>query len=124
MKLIMTLSIMLMTTAVFAQQKRTVRAENQALSSVVVKMKSKESGPIKGIVRMTDRKCGLNIEVRSKDGVKMYHPINLPEDYKVDGKIIVFNYSAFDSGNIVKCEVENRIKVSNVKPAQRFPVKL
>ena len=89
-----------------------------------VKMKSKESGPIKGIVRMTDRKCGLNIEVRSKDGVKMYHPINLPEDYKVDGKIIVFNYSAFDSGNIVKCEVENRIKVSNVKPAQRFPVKL
>lgn len=81
MKLAMTLSIILMTIAVFAQNKISMRAKVGDRTQAVERIQLAERSPymhsaIKGIVRMNDKECRLHIEVPCYPvGVNVY-PIN------------------------------------------------
>ncbi|MFT6503027.1 MAG: hypothetical protein ACJASQ_003159 [Crocinitomicaceae bacterium] len=121
MKLVMTLSIMLMTTAVFAQQKRSMRAHVGDRTQSVERIQVAERSPhmhsaIKGIVRMNDKACGLHIEVPGDGGAVNVYPVNLPENFKVDGKSILFDYGQVDPKFTPECATERSVMVSNVKP--------
>jgi hypothetical protein len=112
MKLVMTLSILLMGTAVFAQQKRPMRVQVGERSEMIDKSPAIQSD-VKGVVRMNDGACGIFIETPGKEGANL-HPVNLPDDFKVDGKNIFFDYGRVDHKLRSQCEMA--VLVSNVKP--------
>lgn len=121
MKLLMTLSIVLMTTAVFAQQKRSMRAYVGDRAQKVERTQVAERSPyidsaIKGIVRMNNKACGLHIEIPGAAGAVNVYPVNLPDDFKVDGKNILFDYGQVDTKFTSECDAERSVIVSNVKP--------
>ncbi len=117
MKLIMTFAVLCLTTAVFAQQNRSMRAHVAERSTSSLKSPVKHQR-VKGIVRIDDV-CGLHIEVQTRDGVKNFFPVNMPEDFKVDGKSIFFDgadtVAEFKEG----CDMIGAISVSNVQARRK-----
>lgn len=113
MKLIMTLAVLCLTTAVFAQQNRSMRVQvaERPTSSLKSSVKHQK---VKGIVRVDDV-CGLHIEVQTRDGVKNFFPVNMPEVFKVDGASIFFDgadtVAEFKQG----CDIIGAVSVSNVQ---------
>ena len=66
-----------------------------------------------GFVRTSDEGCPLYIEVRDRDGLKVY-PTNLEDKFKVDGLLLRFSFGRATSPAPETCEGVSAVSVANV----------
>lgn len=112
MKIVLTLAVLFMTTAIFAQKKSS-RQVKEELPRMVSKASMRYD--VKGKVVMNSPSCGMHIEAVTKDGVTKLYPNNLPEAFKKDGAPVSFDYGKVDSKVKAGCDAKSVVSVSNVK---------
>lgn len=116
MKIVMTLAVLFMTTAIFAQNPKGHFLRNQVKSKTVTEVDlARVYEKVSGTVRM-DAPCGMYISVPVEGKVFRLRPVNLPKEFQVDGENIRFDYK--EVGKVEDCKIDNEISVSNVQVAK------
>lgn len=120
----MTLAVLFMTTAIFAQntKSRQMGSDMKARTDVSLdKVQLMESA--KGIVRMSDNECGMYLEVSENGRTVKLHPMDLPAAFRVDGKLISFDFTRQDYGSRSGCEIDGVVSLLNVQARRHSTVK-
>jgi len=78
-------------------------------------MREEDMVSIEGTVRINDKGCPVYIEMIEGDLFSLVYPVNLEEEFKIEGKKIVFSFLPSRAQSVEGCEVKRVISVSEVK---------
>ncbi len=67
-----------------------------------------------GTVHTTDKGCGVYIDAKAQDSSLKMYPINLDEEYKVEGMFIRFTYAPSRAMQPKGCDCDRVVSVSDV----------
>jgi hypothetical protein len=125
LKLVLIASIGILTSCVsFKERKTEKEAKNTQVEEVIQEnsnvlseqrpMREEDMIDIIGTVRMNKNGCPVLIEMVEGDLYSEVYPVNLEDEFKVDGKKIVFSYLPSRAKSVEGCNAERVIAVSNV----------
>jgi hypothetical protein len=126
LKYILIVSIGILTSCGASKERKQAKEAESAKVEEVVKdqtdeiseqrpMTEEEMVLIVGTVRIKKDGCPVLIEMQEGDLYSVVYPVNLEDKFKVDGKVIEFEYLLSRAQMIEGCKAERVIAVSNVR---------